>query len=96
MDAYLNNPPSDIILVVEAQALVYGTETSVYSAALMKQLKMLDEIRDICYTDNMSIVDALASTKQIGNCRLRLEINVLNDMIERKEISKIMWVKSNK
>ena len=96
MDAYLNNPPSNIILAVEAQALVYGAETSVYLAALMKQLKMLDEIRDICYTDNMSIVDALASNKQIGNCRLGSEINVLNDMIERKEISKIMWVKSNK
>ena len=85
----MNNPPSNIILAVEAQALVYGAETSVCLAALMKQLKMLDEIRDICYTDNMSIVDALASNKQIGNCRLRLEINVLNDMIE-KEISKIM------
>ena len=56
---------------------------------------MHDEIEIFCYTDNKSIVDALTSTKQIANCRLRLEVNALNDMIERKEISKVIWVKSN-
>ena len=82
-------------LAAETQALVYGAETLVYLAALLKQLKMLDEIEIFCYTDNKSIVDALTSTKQIANCRLRLEVNALNDMIERKEISKVIWVKSN-
>ena len=86
---------SNITLAAEVQALIYGAETLVYLAVLLKQLKMLDELEIFCYTDNMSIVDALASAKQIGNCRLRLEINALNDIIERKKVNKL-WVKSNK
>lgn len=42
--------------------------------------------------DNKSLVDALHSCKNVDDRRLRIDIAVLRDMLERGEIGEVSWV----
>ena len=44
------------------------------------------------FVDNKSLVDALASSKQVEDRRLRIDIAVLDDMLAKKEINCVKWV----
>ena len=47
-----------------------------------------------CYVDNRSLVDALKSTTSVEDKSLRINIAVLRDMLQRKDIEDVMWVKA--
>ncbi|XP_077974967.1 uncharacterized protein LOC144430759 [Styela clava] len=47
-------------------------------------------------TDNRSLCEALRSSKNVSNKRLRVEIGMLKEMIQNKEINSISWVESKK
>ena len=48
-----------------------------------------DNIKIFCKTDNSSLYDSVHSSIQILDQRLRIEMVILREMIERKEIAKI-------
>jgi len=76
----------------ETMALLEGAETAVYLASIIKEITGCEEMPITCIVDNKSLVDALQSSNKIEDTRLRLDIAVLEDMISRKEISKVIWV----
>ena len=79
-------------LAAETLALVEGAEASFYIASILKEMTKAEEIPIKCKVDNKSLVDALSSSKQVDGKRLRIDIAVLDDMLERKEIDQVSWV----
>ena len=78
-------------LSAEALALLDCAETAIYISRMLLELtKMNIKIR--CVIDNKSLFDALYSSKSIEDRRLRIDIAVLRDMIDRAEISDVSWV----
>ena len=43
-------------------------------------------------TDNKSLHDALLSSKQVNDQRLRIDISVVDDMLARSELERVIWV----
>ena len=68
-------------LAAETLALVEGAETSFYIANIIKEVTKLKDVPIHCFVDNKSLVDALSSSKQVEDRRLRVDIAVLDDMI---------------
>ena len=81
-------------LAAETMALVEGAGTAVYMAGILKQLIGNVDVKILCYTDNKSLVESLLSSKQVNDRRLRLDINVIENMLARGEITKVIWVSS--
>ena len=81
-------------LAAENQALIEGAQMGVYLASILRYLVENISIHVRCYTDNKSLVDALASTKQMENPKLRQDTLVLKDMLDRSEIQPVTWVRS--
>ena len=49
-----------------------------------------------CYTDSRQLFEAVYSIKQITDRRLRIDISLLKEMLERKEIGSIVWIETEK
>ena len=79
-------------LAAETLALVEGAEASFYIASILKEITKADEIPIRCKVDYKSLLDALSSSKQVDDKRLRIDIAVLDDIMERKEIDQVSWV----
>ena len=79
-------------LAAETLALVEGAEVSFYIASILKEVTKIKDVPINCFVDNKSLVDALSSSKQVEDRRLRIDIAVLDDMIEKKEINHVAWV----
>ena len=80
-------------LAAETLALLEGAEASVYLADILRQVTNLDKRLKIrCLTDNKSLYEALSSSKQVEDKRLRIDISVIDDMISRGEIDNVGWV----
>ena len=47
-----------------------------------------------CYTDNYQLHDSVCSIRHIQDKRLRTEIALLREMINKKEITKINWIEN--
>ena len=45
-----------------------------------------------CFVDSKSLVETLNSTKNVDDRRLRIDIAVLRNMVENKEISSVYWI----
>ena len=50
----------------------------------------------IVLTDNRSLQDAIYSTKTVEDKRLKVDICTLRDMVNRKEITEVIWIESEK
>ena len=48
-----------------------------------------------CLVDNNDLVQAIHSTKQVSEKRLRLEINCLKQMLSNKEINQVEWIETS-
>ena len=81
-------------LAAETMALLEGAETAVYVANIIKSI-IRSHLSISCYVDNRSLVDALSSSKQVDDKRLRIDLAVLEDMLARKEITDVRWVPSS-
>ena len=79
-------------LAAETLALVEGAEVSFYIASILKEVTKTKEMPINCFVDNKSLVDALSSSKQVEDRRLRIDIAVLDDMLGKKEINCVKWV----
>ena len=80
-------------LAAETMALLEGAEASFYIATILKQLVgPSSDIKVQCFTDNKSLEAALCSSKQVEDKRLRMDISVIDDMLARSEIEKVIWI----
>ena len=43
-------------------------------------------------TDNKSLHDTLLSSKQVDDKHLRIDISVIDDMLARSELERVIWV----
>ena len=49
----------------------------------------------ICMTDCKSLHDALKTTKQVGEKRLRLEISGIKELMEKNIVEEVKWLTSH-
>lgn len=79
-------------LAAETLALLDGAEAAYFLGKMISDIFMIPVPPIICNTDNKSLLDALYTSKQVDDRRLRIDIAVLQDMIERGELQKVNWV----
>ena len=82
-------------LSAETMALLDCAEAAVYIAHVLSEVSGCPSLPIYCAVDNRSLVDSLYSTNQIEDKRLRIDLAVLRDMLEKKEIHKVAWVASS-
>ena len=84
-------------LAAETLSLLDAAENGMYLAHLLKTiLGHQHTILVRCFVDNKSLVDCLQSTKLVEDRSLRINIAVLRDMMERKEIQTVKWIETSK
>ena len=49
-----------------------------------------------CFTDNKSLLDSVHSTKTLKEKRLKVDVCIIREMLEKNEISLINWCTSQK
>lgn len=79
-------------LSAEAMALVECTETAVYLQYILSEIADCGRMKIRCYVDNRGLVDSLQSDKGIEDRRLRIDIAVLRDMLDKGELEDVSWV----
>lgn len=86
-------------LAAETLAMVDMSEACLfYRKLLLEILQLKDEpenIKIICKTDNSCLFDSVHSSTQILDKRLRIEMAILREMLERKEIAEFSWIPTN-
>ena len=80
-------------LSAETLALLDCAEASVYLARILLEITGYN-LKVNCVIDNKSLFDALHSSHCLEDRRLRIDIAVLRDMIDRGEITIVSWVAS--
>ena len=48
-----------------------------------------------CYTDNKSLVETINSTKTLTEKRLKVDICIIREMIEKLQVKQISWCDSS-
>lgn len=75
-----------------------GIDSAIFLATLFSELTAgnveLNTPPLVCVTDNHSLFDALKSTKQVTEKRLRLEISSIRELIQNKKIKEMLWLDS--
>ena len=82
-------------LAAETLALLDCAEEANHLATLIARLLGTQKPPVHCYVDNKSLVDALYSFKLVDGKRLRVEVAALQEMLERRELSKVSWIPTN-
>ncbi len=80
----------------ETLAMVDLAEACVYYRSFLLDIFQLKDIPQhipiVCKSDNSCMYESVHSTTQILDKRLRIEISILKEMLERKDIESIEWV----
>ena len=86
-------------LAAETLAMVDLAEACVFYRKLLLELLNLKDAKEnipiICKTDNSSLFDAVHSTTQILDKRLRIEISILREMLNKSELKSIRWISTD-
>ena len=77
-------------LAAETMALQEGLEEAMYIRSLIFELKHV-EVPIVGYVDNKSLVEAVHSTKQVNDRRLRIDIGAIKEVLGR-EVKQIRWI----
>ena len=80
-------------LAAETLALLDSAEAAVNIAATIKEITK-SSIEIHCKVDNKSLVEAIYSSKNVEDRRLKIDIAVIKDMLKNSELSGISWVAS--
>ena len=83
-------------LAAETLAMVDLAEACVFYRKLLLELVNLQDVKEnipiICKTDNSSLFDAAHSTTQIQDKRLRIEMSILREMLNKSELKSMRWI----
>ena len=77
-------------LAAETMALQEGLEEAIYIRSLLLELGNW-KIPIVAYVDNKSLIEALYSTKQVNDRRLRIDIGSLKELLNG-EVESIKWI----
>ena len=86
-------------MAAETLIQVEAAEACFWLASLLSEIlycKPNDDknIKIECFTDNHQLYDSVYSIRPVQDKRLQMEIALLRDMINKKEITKINWIKN--
>ena len=81
-------------LAAETLSLVEGLESAIYHRVLMSELsgKNTESFVIDAIIDNKSCVEALRSTSQIDDKRLRIEMGEIKELLHDRVIKEVSWV----
>ena len=81
-------------LAAESLSLVSGLENCIYHRMLLSELigRKPEKIQVKAIIDNKSCVEALRSSSQVDDKRLRIEIGSVKEMLQRRIIEEVSWV----
>ena len=84
-------------LAAETLAFVEGCDMAFLMAKIIAEI--ISNKRDtvlpiVCMTDNKSLFEAAQTVKTIKDTRLRVEMSIVREMLEKNEI-RIQWIQSN-
>ena len=84
-------------LAAETLALLDAAESGIFVASMIGELLNIGSYRPTvkCFVDNKSLVETLHSTRNVDDKHLRINIAVLREMIEKRDIT-VSWVQSAK
>ena len=84
-------------LAAETLSLVDGLENGIYHRVLFSELtgKKPEKYQLKAIIDNKSCLEALRSSSQIEDKRLRIEIGEVKEMIKAKIVNEIIWVEGS-
>ena len=86
-------------LAAEILAMVDMAKACIFYRKLLLEILQvkdnIDNIKIFCKTDNSCVYDSAHSSTQILDKRLCIEMAILREMLERKEIAEITWVPTN-
>ena len=77
-------------LAAETLILVEAAEKSFWLTRIINEILNVD-VPIICYTDNHSLFEAAYSNKAAEDKRLRVDIAIVREMVQRKEAS-VKWI----
>ena len=88
-------------MAAETLALVDAAEASCWLSNLISELLSYNKgvkvhLSIACFTGSRQLYDALHSTRPVLDKRLRVETEILQKMIEKKEIVSVNWITSDK
>ena len=75
-------------------ALTEGIEESLYLRSFLIELGFSVSIE--AYTDNLSLREAVYSTKQVDDKQTRIDIAALQQMLQENKVKQITWCSSDK
>ena len=79
-------------LAAEAMALLDAIDDNIWLTNILNEMLGLKIEISVFNTDNMSLVDAIHSTKPTEEKRLRVDIAGIKESVEKKEFE-IRWIK---
>ena len=79
----------------EALALQEGAELAFVTQSFMNELTGV-LVPITLRTDNKSLWQNIHSTKQLSDERLQIDISIMREMVEKKEVAKVEWVSTEK
>ena len=82
-------------LAAETLALIEAAEAAVFISRVISDLLDCINLEIQCFVDNKSLVDALHSSHRVEDKRLRIDIAVMQDMLDRKEVTSVKWVNTD-
>ena len=85
-------------IAAEALSLLQGLENAIYLRALMSEVLGCDAnvVKIIAYVDNKSVVEAVYSTKQVDDKKLRIDLGAIKECVDRGEVSSVRWCPGDK
>ena len=82
-------------LAAETLALVECAEAALYLKRVIRDLCRSGDLPINCYVDNKSLMDTLNSKKNVDDKRLRIDLAILDEMLQRKDINSVSWVETS-
>ena len=80
-------------IAAECLAAVEAAETTIFIASMLKDiLKLSKNIDTFLFCDNRNLVNAVHSTTNLEDKRLRIDVSILRDFIEQRELTEFLWV----
>ena len=85
---------------METLSQVEAAEACFWLSSMLKEVMLDSQDRSPqysieCHTDSHQLYDAVYSIRPVLDKRLRIDIAVLKEMLERKELSQIKWIDKN-
>ena len=79
----------------ETLACVDGSEKALLLSKAVGEIYGVDKIPITCMTDNKNLYDAAHTTKTVVDARLRVDMAIVRQMIDRREVV-IRWIETEK